>query len=355
MKKSHILFSFILLLSLAFFSHASTINTTIPGTNPTASNPAGFVANFYQFSLMLGGLLAFGAIVYGAITYTISAGNPEMQRDGKDRITQALIGLALLMGAVLIINFINPDIITHPNRTTFILKDINTQGLKDNTSENPLQYDPSSAVNYNELHEQMVAAREEYQKLEDQVITLRQEAAYLEEDALYDPAAKAQVDEFNRQADVLEQQLTGKKAETNSTIYKLRADTAALSNDAEQIKFLKEANDQQLDSAIAKAKAGDDVQTANALVIRQYTDGLNLTQKAALAAIAQTNKTHSARDLGDVYSAITSLETGSGKIKLEALKKAHPDKAEEIQKTADDTIKAIRAAYDGIDVEGLLP
>lgn len=74
--------------------------------------PGAIVQNFYDLALMVGGLLAFGAIVFGAIKYTLAAGNPSGQHEGKEWITQALLGLLLLVGATLVLKVINPDLIT---------------------------------------------------------------------------------------------------------------------------------------------------------------------------------------------------------------------------------------------------
>jgi hypothetical protein len=90
-----------------------------PGVTPTVNPPATPVASqapntivqeVYQFALMIGGLLAFGAIVFGAIKYTLAAGNPSGQHEGKEWITQALLGLLLLVGATLVLNTINPEL-----------------------------------------------------------------------------------------------------------------------------------------------------------------------------------------------------------------------------------------------------
>jgi hypothetical protein len=79
-------------------------------TNPYSADPLKFVNQLFQMALGIGGLLAFGSIVYGGFKYTVAAGNPGGQSDAKDRITQALIGLLLLVGSVLILNTINPAI-----------------------------------------------------------------------------------------------------------------------------------------------------------------------------------------------------------------------------------------------------
>lgn len=113
-----ILFAWLVLILFSFsigFANAAlvNINPLIPGSSENYGtqeepNPAGTIANLYQFTLMIGGLMAFVMIVYGAVKYTASGGNSSIQSDAKDRITQALIGLALLVGAALILSTISP-------------------------------------------------------------------------------------------------------------------------------------------------------------------------------------------------------------------------------------------------------
>jgi hypothetical protein len=114
MKKA--LFSLSLALA-SFFSlsvaHGVTISMSIPGgTNayPSSTGPGGFIANFYQFALMIGGVLAFGIVVYGGVKYMASAGNPSGQSDAKEWIEAALLGLLLLVGAYFVLNVVNPQI-----------------------------------------------------------------------------------------------------------------------------------------------------------------------------------------------------------------------------------------------------
>jgi len=101
-------------LGLAGLALAVEINTNIP-TPPggqAATGLGGFVNNFYMFALMISGVLAFGAIVYGGIKYTLAAGNPSGQSEGKEWVKGALIGLLLLAGAYTILNIINPNLTT---------------------------------------------------------------------------------------------------------------------------------------------------------------------------------------------------------------------------------------------------
>lgn len=94
-------------------AHAVTISMSIPGNNPNSSTtpPGAFVANLYQFALMIGGVLAFGVIVYGGVKYMTSSGNPSGQGDAKEWIEAALLGLLLLAGAYFILYIVNPQLV----------------------------------------------------------------------------------------------------------------------------------------------------------------------------------------------------------------------------------------------------
>lgn len=107
--------SFFILLSSSIpaSAHAVSISPAIPGLNTTGANaaPGAFIANFYQYALLISGVLAFGAIVYGGVLHAISAGNPSKQSEGKSWIWSALIGLLLLGGAYIILNTVNPNLV----------------------------------------------------------------------------------------------------------------------------------------------------------------------------------------------------------------------------------------------------
>ncbi|PIT92720.1 MAG: hypothetical protein COU08_00970 [Candidatus Harrisonbacteria bacterium CG10_big_fil_rev_8_21_14_0_10_42_17] len=75
----------------------------------TALGP--YVIDLYKFSIGAGAILAMTMIVVGAVQYIISAGNPGSQSDARDRITSAIYGLALLLGAFVILFTINPAIV----------------------------------------------------------------------------------------------------------------------------------------------------------------------------------------------------------------------------------------------------
>lgn len=98
------------LVNIAYAQSVATVggSTSASGSNlPDAGN---IVVNIYNFALMVGGILAFGMIVYGAVKYTMAGGNPAGQSDARDIITQSLLGLLLLVGAFIVLNVINPEL-----------------------------------------------------------------------------------------------------------------------------------------------------------------------------------------------------------------------------------------------------
>ena len=87
-------------------------------------NPSSIIVTIYDIALILSGLLAFGAIVFGAITYTVAAGNPSKQHEGRAYITQALLGVLLLFAAYLILHTINPGLVENLDLPTLEKIDI---------------------------------------------------------------------------------------------------------------------------------------------------------------------------------------------------------------------------------------
>jgi lipoprotein-anchoring transpeptidase ErfK/SrfK len=72
---------------------------------------ADLVSKFYNYALAAVGVAALGAIIFGGIKYTVSAGNPSGQTDAISWITGAVWGLVLLLGANLLLRTINPKLV----------------------------------------------------------------------------------------------------------------------------------------------------------------------------------------------------------------------------------------------------
>lgn len=105
---------FIFAAPLLVFAQAKiSISMAIPGMGVVTSStpPGAYINGVYNFLLMVSGLLALGAIVYGGVLYSISMGNPSKQSEGRAWIMSALTGLLLLAGAYLILYTINPNLV----------------------------------------------------------------------------------------------------------------------------------------------------------------------------------------------------------------------------------------------------
>jgi len=99
------------MLALPIAAHGASITLGSQTPSSEAVSPVGYINEFYRLALIMSGILAFGAIVVAAIQYTVSGNNPSLQGDAKDRITQAFLGLLLLLGASIILYTINPSLV----------------------------------------------------------------------------------------------------------------------------------------------------------------------------------------------------------------------------------------------------
>ncbi len=116
---------FCLLLATFFFLLASGVASAADSSqltigNPSypwqgANTPASFVARFYQIALGFVGAAALAVILYGAILYTVSAGNTSKQSEARKWMTGAVLGLILLLAAYLILYIINPSLVNLVN------------------------------------------------------------------------------------------------------------------------------------------------------------------------------------------------------------------------------------------------
>lgn len=113
-----ILIVFLLMVSLLAilfdFSFAAEreLEVPIPGLE-TDTLPAlpDYIVAIFNFSLMIIGLIVFGALIYGGFRYLTSAGKPAAMADAKDQIFSALLGLIILFSSYLILTTINPELV----------------------------------------------------------------------------------------------------------------------------------------------------------------------------------------------------------------------------------------------------
>lgn len=69
-----------------------------------------YINAFYKYGLTIIGILAAVILMAGGIIWLTSAGSPDRVNLAKDMISGSLIGIALLYGAYLILNTINPEL-----------------------------------------------------------------------------------------------------------------------------------------------------------------------------------------------------------------------------------------------------
>jgi hypothetical protein len=66
--------------------------------------------NAIDIVLQIVGYIAAGFVIYGAIRYVISSGNPDNVGKAKDTIVKALIGMVIAMSAAAVVGFIAGNI-----------------------------------------------------------------------------------------------------------------------------------------------------------------------------------------------------------------------------------------------------
>jgi hypothetical protein len=72
----------------------------------TGNNLAELTGNFINMFLSLMGALFLVLIIYGGLTWMTAGGNEEKVKTATDMFTKAAIGLAIILSAYLLINFV---------------------------------------------------------------------------------------------------------------------------------------------------------------------------------------------------------------------------------------------------------
>ncbi len=75
-----------------------------------AKGPADYISQIYPIGLGLGIFAAAAMIVYAGIVYSVARDDPNKKTESKKKIYAALGGVALILGTILALNIINPDL-----------------------------------------------------------------------------------------------------------------------------------------------------------------------------------------------------------------------------------------------------
>jgi hypothetical protein len=86
-------------------------------TNNTSIPPEKILSLYIKYIFVLviwiGGLIAFGFLIYGGVLYLISSGNPNAVNSAREQMIAAFFGLLVLLSSYLILYTINPQIISN--------------------------------------------------------------------------------------------------------------------------------------------------------------------------------------------------------------------------------------------------
>ena len=113
----HIFFFVLALLLVPVFAYAELqLNLTYPTFGnfkiTATTDILGIIAWAYAMIVGISGFAAFVMIVWGGVEWLGSAGNPSSMNSAKDKIKSALLGLLLVLASFLIIQIINPDLVS---------------------------------------------------------------------------------------------------------------------------------------------------------------------------------------------------------------------------------------------------
>lgn len=121
MKKYIFIIILLIIISYVSFTAMAVVRLetglpNIPGNQLTVGQELPEYINYiFIFGLGLITILALGQMMYGGIQYILAAGNVAKVEDAKETITQALIGLGLLLISYLLLRTINPDLVNLKN------------------------------------------------------------------------------------------------------------------------------------------------------------------------------------------------------------------------------------------------
>ena len=83
-----------------------TINTDEPVIGNLSTDIKGSINNIIWIVFSISSFIAVLLVINGAITILNSGGDPNKIKEGREQITQALLGFALILGAVTVVRLL---------------------------------------------------------------------------------------------------------------------------------------------------------------------------------------------------------------------------------------------------------
>lgn len=96
-------------LQLIPIARAAITNTAVPGGDSPAKSPTQFaitVATLWQTLIIVGGLAFILYFLWGGLQWIMAGGEKSKIEEARAKITQGLIGLALLAASFVIVKFL---------------------------------------------------------------------------------------------------------------------------------------------------------------------------------------------------------------------------------------------------------
>ncbi|HRY77062.1 MAG TPA: hypothetical protein P5524_02825 [Candidatus Paceibacterota bacterium] len=87
------------------------LEINLPGIPNPVCGPAQYLSGLYTLAIGIAAALATVMIVYAGIIYATSGDNASKQKEARSQITQAVLGLVILLASYLILHTINPDLV----------------------------------------------------------------------------------------------------------------------------------------------------------------------------------------------------------------------------------------------------
>lgn len=81
------------------------------GNKETVLDLGDYIAAVYTYAVSVAGIFAIVMMMIGGFQWMTARDNPQIAQDAKERISNALIGLAITLFAFIVLNTVNPDIV----------------------------------------------------------------------------------------------------------------------------------------------------------------------------------------------------------------------------------------------------
>lgn len=85
--------------------------TVAIGSTTTVTDLSDYIGVVYRYSVSIAGLIAGIMIMIGGLQYLVARGDAGRVTKAKERISNAIIGLVLVLGAYLLLQTVNPDLV----------------------------------------------------------------------------------------------------------------------------------------------------------------------------------------------------------------------------------------------------